>query len=257
MLKFRNTTILFTVIIAVLLLAKILLAWPVWPIGIAALIYLTVLFFGSYRIDSQFYLPVVCSAKTNDKKIAISFDDGPDEHYTPRILSTLKEFHFPAIFFCIGKKIGGREKILKAITDAGHLVGNHSFSHDFWFSMKSAENMNLDLSAADDEIKKIIGVQPKLFRPPYGVTNPNIRKAVEYGRYTAVGWSIRSMDTVINDRNKLLSKLKSSLRPGAVILFHDTSLTMAEILPEFFQEIKNRGYEVVRIDQLLNLKPYA
>lgn len=257
MLNFRNTSIFFTIVTALLLLGKILFGWSAWPIGIAALTYLAILFVGSYRIDSQFYLPVICSEKTNEKKIALSFDDGPDEHYTPRILSTLKEFQFQAIFFCIGKKIAGREKILRSIVDAGHLVGNHSYSHDFWFSMKSAENMQRDLLAADDAIKKITGLQPLLFRPPYGVTNPNVRKAVARGRYTAVGWSIRSMDTVTGNREKLLEKLKSSLRPGAVILFHDTSLTMAEILPEFFQEIKNRGYRVVRIDQLLNLKPYA
>lgn len=257
MLNFRNTSILFSLILASLLLAKLLLAWPAWPIGIVALVYLTILFWGSYRIDSQFYLPVICSSDTTEKKVAISFDDGPDEHYTPRILNMLREYQFPAIFFCIGKKIAGREKILRSITDAGHLVGNHSYSHDFWFSMKSAENMRQDLSAADDAIKEATGLQPILFRPPYGVTNPNVRKAVVHGHYTAVGWSVRSMDTVISDRNQLLKKLRSSLHPGAVILFHDTSLAMAEILPDFFEEIKNRGYQVVRIDQLLNLKPYA
>jgi peptidoglycan-N-acetylglucosamine deacetylase len=257
MLNFRNTTIFFTLVIASLLIARIVLGWSLWPMAIASLLYLIILFFGSYRIDSQFYLPVVCSADTNEKKIAISFDDGPDEHYTPRVLSILRDHGYPAIFFCIGKKIAGREKLLRAISEAGHLIGNHSYAHDFWFSMKSAKEMKSDLSAADVAIKDITGLQPKLFRPPYGVTNPNVRKAVEHGRYTVVGWSIRSMDTVINDRSRLLAKLKSALRPGAVILFHDTSLTMAEILPEFFEEVRNRGYEVVRIDHLLNLKPYA
>ena len=95
------------------------------------------------------------------------------------------------------------------------------------------------------------------FRPPYGVTNPNLAKAIKNGGYTPVGWSVRSMDTVIKDEKKLLAKINAGITPGAVFLFHDTSKTTAGVLPEFIQEVKKRGYNIIPLDKLLALQPYA
>ena len=109
----------------------------------------------------------------------------------------------------------------------------------------------------DDEMERVIGMKPKLFRPPYGVTNPNVKKAIIKGGYTPVGWSVRSLDTVIKDEKKLLSKINSGIKPGAGFLFHDTSKTTLDVLPEFIQEVKKRGYQIVPLDKLLHLQPYA
>ena len=106
-------------------------------------------------------------------------------------------------------------------------------------------------------MKKVIGMEPRLFRPPYGVTNPNLKKAIQRGGYTPVGWSIRSMDTVIKDAGKLLEKVTISLKPGAVVLFHDTSKSTLDILPEFIDYAREKGYSFIRLDKLLNLEPYA
>jgi peptidoglycan/xylan/chitin deacetylase (PgdA/CDA1 family) len=89
------------------------------------------------------------------------------------------------------------------------------------------------------------------------VINPNLKKAIMKGGYTPVGWSVRSMDTVIKDEKKLLDKIKASLKPGAVFLFHDTQKTTLNVLPEFIQEVKNSGYAIVPLDKLLHLTPYA
>jgi peptidoglycan/xylan/chitin deacetylase (PgdA/CDA1 family) len=102
-----------------------------------------------------------------------------------------------------------------------------------------------------------ISVKPLLFRPPYGVTNPNLAKAINRGNYIPVGWSVRSMDTVQRDPVKLLAKLQRELKPGAIYLFHDTSKSMLEILPAFLGWVKAGGYEIVRLDKMLNLKAYA
>ena len=109
----------------------------------------------------------------------------------------------------------------------------------------------------DHEMEKVTGLKPKLFRPPYGVTNPNLRKAIINGGYIPVGWSVRSMDTVIKDEKKLLDKITRSIEPGAVFLFHDTSKTAFDALPAFIKEVKNRGYTIVPLDKLLALQPYA
>ena len=117
--------------------------------------------------------------------------------------------------------------------------------------------MIYDLQEMNNETDKVINQKPKLFRPPYGVTNPNLSSAIIAGGFTPVGWSVRTMDTVINNPNKLLKKALKSLAPGAVYLFHDTSDITVAILPEFLKQVKLSGYSVVRPDKLLNLQAYA
>ena len=109
----------------------------------------------------------------------------------------------------------------------------------------------------DEAMNNTIGKTPKLFRPPYGVTNPNLKKAIIDGSYIPVGWSMRSLDTVIKNEKKLLDKVTRKLKPGAVFLFHDTSDTTIAILPALIKHIKSNGYEIVRLDKMLNLHPYA
>ena len=108
-----------------------------------------------------------------------------------------------------------------------------------------------------EEMEKVTGMRPKLFRPPYGVINPNLKKAIIKGGYIPVGWSVRSMDTVIKDENKLLTKINDAIEPGAVFLFHDTSKTTLNVLPVFIKEVKKRGYNIIPLDKLLALSPYA
>jgi peptidoglycan/xylan/chitin deacetylase (PgdA/CDA1 family) len=148
------------------------------------------------------------------------------------------------------------ENIVRQVIDEGHIIGNHSYSHSFWFDMLSGKKMLADLQQMDKEMERVTGLKPKLFRPPYGVTNPNVKKAIIHGHYTPIGWSVRSMDTVIKDEKKLLDKINNALAPGAVFLFHDTSVTTLKILPGFIQEVKNRGYHIVPLDKLLALKAY-
>ena len=117
--------------------------------------------------------------------------------------------------------------------------------------------MQEDLKQMDIEMERVTGLRPKLFRPPYGVTNPNLAKAIKNGGYTPVGWSVRSMDTVIKDGKKLLNKINNGIKPGAVFLFHDTSKTTLDILPQFIKEVKKRGYHIVPLVKMLDLQAYA
>lgn len=221
------------------------------------LMYSLILFYGSYFIGSGFYIKVICSLQTEKKIIAISFDDGPAESYTPQILQVLKDNDVEAAFFCIGNRIAGNEKLLRSIHEQGHVIGNHSYSHHFWFDLFSSGKMIGDMKMMDAKVSEAIGLSPKLFRPPYGVTNPNVKKAIINGSYIPIGWSLRSMDTVITDEKKLLDKIKKNIKPGAIILFHDTSKTTLGILTEFIRYAKSKSYEITRLDKMLNLQPYG
>jgi peptidoglycan/xylan/chitin deacetylase (PgdA/CDA1 family) len=257
MLNFRNTNIFFIVLLAILIGVQVKYGLPLYIYPLVLVIYSLMVFYGCYYVGSNFFIKIICAADTNLKEIAISFDDGPATNYTPDILQLLKEADIKATFFCIGNRIAGNENILQQIKADGHIIGNHSYSHHFWFDMFSSKKMLDDLKLMDEELKRVTGLQSKLFRPPYGVTNPNLKKAIIAGNYIPVGWSVRSMDTVINDEKKLLDKVNQALKPGVVFLFHDTSATTLNVLPAFIKEVKNRGYHIVPLDKLLHLTPYA
>ena len=257
MLNFRNTTIFFVVLLFILIGVHIQYGVPVYIYPLLLIVYSLIVFYGCYYVGSNFFIKIVCEAKTDKKEIAISFDDGPGKNYTPEILQILNSENIQAAFFCIGNRIAGNEDIVRQIKEAGHIIGNHSFSLHFWFDLYSAKKMQADLEQMDEAMQAVTGLKPKLFRPPYGVTNPNVKKAIINGGYTPVGWSVRSMDTVIKDENKLLKKINTAIKPGAVFLFHDTSKTTVGVLPKFMQEVKKRGYHIVPLDKLLALTAYA
>jgi peptidoglycan-N-acetylglucosamine deacetylase len=257
MLNFRNTNIFFILLLAVLIGVHVQYGLPVYIYPLLFVVWSLIVFWGCYYVGSNFFIKIICKATTDKKEIAISFDDGPAENYTLQILNILDTENVKATFFCIGNRIAGNEYILKQAKAEGHIIGNHSYSHHFWFDMYSSKKMQDDLRQMDAEMERVTGVKPKLFRPPYGVTNPNLAKAIKNGGYTAVGWSVRSMDTVIKDEKKLLEKINTGIKPGAVFLFHDTSKTTADVLPLFIQEVKKRGYNIIPLDKLLALQPYA
>jgi peptidoglycan-N-acetylglucosamine deacetylase len=257
MLNFRNTNIFFLALVAILIGVQVKYGLPVYIYVLLFIAWSLIVFYGCYYIGSNFFIRIVCSADTDKKEIAISFDDGPVENFTPAILKLLKHEDVKATFFCIGHRIAGNEHILKQVKEDGHVIGNHSYSHHFWFDMYSSKKMLADLKQMDAEMEIVTGLRPRLFRPPYGVTNPNLKKAIIGGNYTPVGWSVRSMDTVIKDENRLLNKINNAIKPGAVFLFHDTSASTLKALPAFIREVKNRGYNIVPLDKLLHLSPYA
>lgn len=257
MLNFRNTNIVFISLVLLLITVQLLYVLPIYIYLIVFVVYSLIVFYGCCQVDSNFFIPVICSANTTEKEIAISFDDGPATNYTVEILQVLKVENIRAAFFCIGNRLKGNEQLIRRMMDDGHIIGNHSYTHHFWFDMFSSKRMLEDMMKMDLELEKIIGKKPKLFRPPYGVTNPNLKKAIRQGGYTPIGWNVRSLDTVIKEEEKLLGKLIKSITPGSVFLFHDTCKITLDILPAFIQEVKNRGYAIVPLDKLLHLKPYA
>ena len=257
MLNFRNTNIFFIVLLTVVIGININQHIPVFIYLLIVFIYSLIVFYGCYYVGSSFFIKIICAAKTDKKEIAISFDDGPAVQFTPQILQVLKDHEVKATFFCIGKHISGNEKLFKQIHEEGHIIGNHSYSHHFWFDMFSAKKMQKDLEMMDAAVQNVVGCKPKLFRPPYGVTNPNVKKVIQRGHYIPIGWSLRSMDTVTGKEEKLLKKTRQGIKPGAIFLFHDTSKTALAILPQFIKEVKDGGYSIIGLDKMLNLPAYA
>lgn len=208
-------------------------------------------FYASYNIRANIYMYVYCKKKTDEKVVALTFDDGPDNIQTPKVLKVLKDHHIPACFFCIGNKIKGNEELIRQIVKEGHAIGNHSYSHSNLFPLFSPSQMREDLLTSQQELEKISGKPVKWFRPPFGVTNPTLAKAVRELGYTTIGWNIRTLDAQNSTPEKVLSRIRKRLVPGSIILLHDRMPNSDTLLVEVLDLLKKEGYTVVPLEELL------
>jgi peptidoglycan-N-acetylglucosamine deacetylase len=117
--------------------------------------------------------------------------------------------------------------------------------------------MLAEMNRTNDLIESITGKRPKLFRPPYGVTNPNVAKAVRLSGMHSIGWSIRSFDTTAKDPEALLQRILSQLTGGDIILLHDSMPITCKILTELIIRARQKGFTFVRVDKMLGLDAYA
>ena len=227
-----------------------------WLYVVLCAIYIGVLVYGSSVLSAGFFIPVI-SRGNSSREVALTFDDGPVAGRTDKILDILGEYGVPAAFFCVGKRVDAHPELVHRMHDEGHLVGNHSYFHRVTFDLQSAAAIGRELDATDLAIDKVIGVRPVCFRPPFGVTNPMVATAVRKGNYKTIGWSVRSFDTVIDDRSRLLSRITRSLKGGDIILLHDHGPCTLEVLSDLIKQVSALGLKIVRVDELLNERGYA
>ncbi len=220
------------------------------------LLFSLLLFYGSYFIQSNFFVKALCNSTSQKKEIALSFDDGPVTS-TNLVLDILKKHNVPSAFFCIGKQMTENPEILKRIHEEGHVIGNHSFTHQALFDLMSKKQMKQELKETNNVAKNTIGENLKMFRPPYGVTTPVLAKAIKEEGFETIGWSLRSYDTMIDDVQKLVNKITSQIKAGDVILLHDSQKVTVSALEDIINKVRLKGYTFVRLDHLLNIKAYA
>lgn len=253
---FKSTRNRFIIAISVIGLLHttfgISLGWLVLPGAVC----LALVIYGSAIIQSNFYAQTYCYGDVSEKEIALSFDDGPNQEYTPQVLSTLAQYNAPATFFVIGKNIQGNESVLKQMDADGHSIGNHSYTHSFFVDAKSLQGFKNELNQTAESVFNIIGKRMKLFRPPYGVTTPNLATASNALNYSIIGWSIRSFDTTADTAQIITRRVQTQIKPGAIILFHDTSDKTIQVLKQTLNFAKENGYKIVSVEQLLKIKAY-
>jgi len=204
-----------------------------------------------------FYLPIICQGTTEEKVVSVTFDDGPDPIGTPLLLNVLRKFDVKATFFCIGRNLERHRSLAEMIHREGHLLGNHSFRHAWWFDLQPAARMRTELDLTDRLIREVTGRTPAFFRPPFGVVNPMVRRALKNRHWSAICWNIRTFDTVRNDPQKIIRKITGRLKPGSVILLHDHTRVSRLHLDELLSSIRDAGYRIVPLDEMLNLPAYV
>ncbi len=250
---FKSTSIVFLLSLCFIGLlnyfCEVNLLWLILPF----LVYNILIVYGSATIQSNFFIRAFCNSNTTEKVFAITFDDGPHNIYTPKVLDILAEYNAKATFFVIGKKIRGNEPIIKQIDDGGHSIGNHTYSHSFFIDFKSKNGFMNEIDHTAEEVFKITEKRIVLFRPPYGVTTPNLASAARELNYKIIGWNVRSMDTTGDSIETIFKRVKEQLKPGAVVLFHDTSEKTIEVLKQTLNFAEENGYKIVSVEELLKL----
>ena len=223
-----------------------------WLIAIVVLCVLAFLVWASADIGSGIYLKSFCHKPTSEKILALTFDDSPDEGMTPKVLAVLKRYNIKATFFMIGSKVIQQPHIVREIVAEGHSIGNHTYSHKGVFPLSGAKEVEIELRRCCSVIADIAGEQPKLFRPPFGVTNPIIGRVVHKLGLNSIGWSIRSLDTVSRrSRENVCNEIIKRLHPGAVILLHDRCDDADILLQMLIPQIIEKGYRFTTIDKLI------
>ncbi len=228
-----------------------------WVIIILAIALTLFLVWASADVGSNVYLKSVCKGAVKDKVVTLTFDDGPDELMTPKVLDVLKRYDIKAVFFLIGEKVDKNPDIVRRIVEEGHIVANHTYSHSGLFPLSGKGKVMQELQKCGESIKNAIGRYPLLFRPPFGVTNPIIGRAVNAQGLKTIGWSIRSLDTVDGKtRAEILRKVEAELHPGAIILLHDRCAKSDELLESIIESALNRNYSFIPLDKMLKIDVY-
>ncbi|MDT0677337.1 polysaccharide deacetylase family protein [Autumnicola musiva] len=252
--------IINTVIILLLLIVAVVLLFndlSVAPVVAFAIIYILFLLVVSTNIRFNFFVkahhnnPVV-----SEKKIALSFDDGPVEN-TLRILDILDKFQVKTIFFCIGKNVKKHPEILQEIIARGHIIGNHSYTHTRKMGFLKAGQVLEEIRSCDEIVHRVTGLKMNLFRPPFGVINPKTKRALKITGHKVIGWRVRSYDAILNSEEIILKRIKKKLKSGDVVLLHDNKPVTAEVLEQLLIYLQKHNFQVVRADNLFDIDAYT
>jgi peptidoglycan/xylan/chitin deacetylase (PgdA/CDA1 family) len=188
----------------------------------------------------------------SDKVIALTFDDGPWPRYTQEVLQVLASRNVKATFFMVGQEVQRRPDLVREAHDAGHVIGNHSWGHT-----RKPRSPADEIVRTDAAIKKAIGVESTLFRPPYGdMKNGMAARARREGQCVVI-WSADSSDWKRATAHSIAERVLRQARPGGIALMHDgggdRGSTVAA-LPRIIDTLRKRGYRFVTVPELLALR---
>lgn len=192
------------------------------------------------------------------KRLALTYDDGPNAPYTQRLLDVLARHEVKATFFVIGKYVKQRPDIVRAVAQAGHVIANHTFTHPN-LALHSGRRAHDEIADCEAALHEAIGPTPRLFRPPHGGRHPGTLRTVSRMGYVTVMWSVSSYDWSANSPAQIVNRVSQGIRGGDVILLHDgghlnfgvdRSYTVSAT-DEIVRRYKGEGYEFVTVPQLI------
>jgi peptidoglycan/xylan/chitin deacetylase (PgdA/CDA1 family) len=206
----------------------------------------------------QWYGRTFTGLAPGTKQLALTYDDGPNDPHTLRLLEVLAKHDVRATFFLIGRYVQQRPDIAREIVKAGHVVGNHTFTHPL-LTLKSAAELRQELSDCRSALQDAVGEHSSLFRPPFGGRRPAVLRIARELGLEPVMWNVTGYDWNAPPSSVIERKVSNQIRGGDVILLHDgghkqmgadrsqTVLATDALIMKY----KAAGYEFVTISQML------
>lgn len=205
--------------------------------------------------------PVVSHGPRDRPEVAITFDDGPNESATLEVTRILDDHGVKGTFFLVGRAVAARPAVARQVVADGHLVGNHSYHHDYW---RWLDPRYPELGATQAVIGHDVGVCPRFFRPPHGQRTPLMNLQLARRGMVAVTWDVSAADWVTNDPDLVARRILARVRPGSIILLHDSidghvdadRRVVIEALPRILDGLERKGLQPVRLDRLIGGPAY-
>ncbi len=199
---------------------------------------------------------VIRSGSGEEKKIALTFDDGPHPVMTDKILDILEEYDIPATFFVIGENAVNYPAPLRRAVALGHEIGNHTFSHKHIANM-SRPYIEKELSDTETVITAISGAAVTLFRPPEGNVGGAVLEAAAHCDYRVILWTVDTHDWAMASTDDITKNVMKNVKSGSILLFHDyvpkgahTVEALRRLIPKLLEE----GFEFVTVSELLEIE---
>jgi peptidoglycan/xylan/chitin deacetylase (PgdA/CDA1 family) len=188
------------------------------------------------------------AAAAGTRRVALTFDDGPDPLVTPRVLDLLDQAGQLATFFCIGRRAEAQPDLVAEIRRRGHGIENHSYSHPNGFALQGPRSMAREIARAQEAIERSGGGRPQFFRAPAGIQNPWLASVLIDADLSLVSWTRRGFDTVSRSAPRIAARLIGrGLRDGDVLLLHDRMPIVLEALPRVLDDMERRGLRSVAL----------
>jgi peptidoglycan/xylan/chitin deacetylase (PgdA/CDA1 family)/predicted small secreted protein len=200
----------------------------------------------------------VLQGSAGKREVALTFDDAPDDVFTPRVLDVLKREGVKATFFCVGNRIEAHPDVMRRIVAEGHVVGNHSYSHANLPKL-SDKRFREEIRKTDRLIRQYTGYTPSFVRPPYGNISEGQIKWLAGNKRKVVNWNVDSLDWKNLGSDEVATNILAHVKPGSIVLQHaaggtgeDLSGTI-EALPKVIAKLREDGVQFVTVDQLLGI----
>lgn len=186
-------------------------------------------------------------AESNQKKIALTFDDGPHPYYTGQLLSGLRERDVKVTFFITGQNVENYPEIVRMMHKDGHLIGNHTYYHT-QLTSRNAEDFKKELIMTNEAIKSVTGEDTIFVRPPYGSWNKEFEEELNM---FPVLWTVDPLDWCSDDVSCIVRSVTTKVEENDIVLMHDQYKTTVTAALKIVDELKSQGYEFVTVDELL------
>lgn len=217
-------------------------------LALAAIVGLTLLCFaGSGAVPAGGEAEIGAEPPAEEKYIALTFDDGPRQGTTDRLLDGLGERGARATFFLIGEELEGREALVRRMAAEGHQIGNHTWSH-----VRLGKNADLaaEVGRTETALASLLGSGDYWLRPPYGLVDENVEGRISV---PMVKWSVDPRDWESRNTEKVVQAVLAAAEPNAIILLHDIYPTSVDAALQVVDTLQAEGYRFVTVEELLRV----